>query len=81
MRALENVSKLALEDQTVEIAKAGCMPPEFVSPLGPLPLDDILNSDDDSWQRTLLKEELALATECPVERLYADSFIPGDGET
>ena len=77
MGALESVSKVALEEQTVEIAKAGCMPPEFVSQLGPLPLDDILNSDDDSWQRTLLKEELALATECPVERLYADSFIPG----
>lgn len=72
IRAIEDVSRDAVDAQAEACARAGCMPRAFVQPLERLaPLDDLL--DDDSWQKVLLAEEF-LATECAVDELYADAF-------
>ena len=78
-RAREDASLAALPEQTLAIARAGCSPPDFVAPLEELELEKIVDRPGwlDGWRRTLLQEELSLITECPVERLYADTFISG----
>ena len=73
IRAIEYVSCEAVKPQVDAVNEAGCMPTAFVVPLESLaPLDDLL--EEESWKRALLTEEFALATECSVEDLYAETF-------
>ena len=79
IRAIERLSLRKLDAQARSIGRAGSMPRGFVTPLEPLPpLDDLIGGD--SWKRALLVEEFASATECPVEHLYAETFVPGEAE-
>jgi hypothetical protein len=74
IRDIERCSAASVATQARSIGRAGCMPRDYVAPLEPLPpLDDLLLGED-NWKRALLVEEFALATECPVERVYADAW-------
>jgi len=74
IRDIERCSAASAATQARSIGRAGCMPRDYVAPLEPLPpLDDLLLGED-NWKRALLVEEFALATECPVERVYADAW-------
>lgn len=75
IRAVEHVSAERVSAQAKAIARAGSMPSRYVLPLEPLaPLDQLLSGNANSnWQKALLHEELASATECPVEALYAQA--------
>eukprot|EP00632_Arachnochrysis_sp_CCMP2950_P016447 CAMPEP_0185700138 /NCGR_PEP_ID=MMETSP1164-20130828/7319_1 /TAXON_ID=1104430 /ORGANISM="Chrysoreinhardia sp, Strain CCMP2950" /LENGTH=455 /DNA_ID=CAMNT_0028367087 /DNA_START=60 /DNA_END=1427 /DNA_ORIENTATION=+ len=70
IRTLERLSREYVARQADAIAEAASMPSRYVVPLDPLPsLDEILASEDHDWQRAILAEQLALATECPVDYL------------
>lgn len=69
IRSIEDISKDKESVQREAIAEAGSMPYRYVLGLSALPpLDDLLAGEvDENWRKALLLEELALATECPVD--------------
>ena len=74
VRDIERASAASVAAQARSIGRAGSMPRDYVAPLEPLPpLDDLLLGED-NWKRAILVEEFALATECPVEAVYAAAY-------
>jgi len=68
---IERVSDKYVAYEADAVREAGSMPSRYVVPLEPLDVDlrDLLSSQsrDADWHAILLKEQLSLATECPIE--------------